>query len=753
MTGSGGIFDIMQAAAATRRVQLSDAARRLLRDCREMAVRTLPSLLSGLFERLDDALFDMADKSDRDALQTVYFDVMRNVRKARARIGDRFVRSVIDGFDRLWIARPVGSSAPSPTAEGDMTLVRDDDLEESLAVTNMISKGESLYRRELYVLNERLSSLGGGVAIDNRVNPLGPAAICNAFRDAVADLAVDVPVKLVMYKLFDKQVMHYVGGMYDEINGLMAREGILPNLIPKAHRNPVSPSLSEHRLGTASARDGDRRAAQQGMAPVDDVLGALRRLLDAQRHPPGAGQEGSEGHVDAPPQVEPADLVAALSSLQNSGAISPVDPGAPAALLAPQQLRDVLAQQFRIGGAAATRAIGPVEDDIIDVVTLLFEAIAKDRAVPDPMKVLIGRLQIPVLKAALLDRSFFSNTAHPARRLLNRLATAALGWSGEADPAKDTVYGRVSAAVERVLAEFNRDLDVFSRLDEEVAGFVEEQERGARVAEERAAQITRGREQLAFAKKRVAEEVARHLGHRAVPAPEVVRALIEDGWQDVMLLAFLRQGPQSDEWAAAVRVVDDLLWSVARKTSFEERQELLQRIPELLRKLREGLAGISFDQHRMNTLLKELQGVHIASLRPPTDPPAGSAGSGAPGPCAIGGTPPPVAAEASAARPEDAYFQQAAGLEVGSWLDLVGEHGKARRVKLSWRSTISELCVLVNNKGSKVMELELRDLADMLRAGRALPVEHADEALVDRAIAALLASPRGGDAKGAALPA
>ncbi len=747
MAGSGNIIDIMQVAVATRRVQLSDASRRLLQDCREMSVRTLPSLLSGLFERLDDALFDMADKSDRDALQTVYFDVMRTVRKARARIGGRFLGSVTDRFDRLWGGRPGEPSERPAVAEADMALVGDDDLEETLAVTNMISKGENLYRRELYVLNERLSSLGGGVPIDNRINPLGPGAICQAFRDAVADLAVDVPVKLVMYKLFDKQVMHYVGGMYDELNALMAREGILPNLIPKAHRNPVSPALRGEQPGAATAREGDRRPATHGAAPADDVLGALRALLDVQRRSPGSGETGG----DALPQVAPADLVAALSSLQHTGAINPVGAGVAAAVLAPQQVRYALAQQFGIGGGAAAKTIGPLEDDIIEVVMLLFEAIAKDRAIPDAMKVLIGRLQIPVLKAALLDRSFFSNTAHPARRLLNRLATAALGWSGEADAAKDLVYGRLCAVVERVLSEFNRDLDVFSRLDEDMAGFVEEQQRGARVAEERAAQITRGREQLALAKRRVADEVAGRLADCATPVPEVVRALVEDGWKDVMLLALLRQGPESHEWAGVLRVADDLLWSVAPKASFEERQELLQRIPDLLRKLREGLASISFDQHRMNTLLKELQSVHIASLRSPGDAPVGPARSGArPSP---GGGRATSAAPPGAGQPQDACFQQAARLEVGSWLDLLSEDGKPRRVKLSWRSNISDLCVLVNSRGTKVMELELQELAGMLRAGRALPIEHTDLALVDRAIAALLASLRGTDSKGSTLPA
>ncbi len=749
MVERGNVIDIMQAAAATRRVQLSDAARRLVDACRRTVARTLPPLLAGLFERLDDALFDMADKSDRDALQTVYFDVMRTVRKARTHIGDQFLSGVLAGFDRLWAVQGRVSSSPAEVAERDMALVADDDLEETLAVTNLISKGESLYRRELYVLNERLSSLGG-VQVDNRTNPVGSAAICQAFRDAIADLAVDVPVKLVMYKLFDKQAMHYVGGLYDEINGLMAREGILPNLVPRARRNPVSPALREEQPGRTAASPGGTARAQRGGRRTDDVLGTLRGLLEAHRH----RTPDTDDRADAGLPVEPAELVAALSSLQHAGSLTALQAGGAPGTVAAVAVRELLAQALGIGSGAGARVIGPMEDDIIEVVTLLFEVIARDSSIPDAMKVLIARLQIPVLKVALLDGGFFSNNAHPARRLLNRLAAAAVGWSGEADPAKDALYARLLSMVDRLLADFNRDLDIFNRLDDELAVFVDEQERGARVAEERAAQITRGKEQLTLAKKRVGDEIVRRLEGCTVPVPQVARTLIEDGWKDLMLLVFLRQGPESKEWGGVLRVVDELLWSVAPKGGYAERQELLQRIPDLLRRLREGLAGISFDQHKMNTLLKELQGVHIASLRPAASP-ATSGGDEASG-NARGPGPSPGVEDSGRVRPEggapaDAYLQQAAQLDVGSWLDIRAQDGRTRRVKLSWRSSVSDLCVLVNSRGSKVMDLDLQALARMLREGRAQPVARSEVPLVDRALAALFASLRDPSSEGPGL--
>ena len=63
----------------------------------------------------------------------------------------------------------------------------------------------------------------------------------------------------------------------------------------------------------------------------------------------------------------------------------------------------------------------------LDIVTILFDYILDDPAIPDAMKALIGRLQIPMLKVALFDKALFSKKMHPARRLLDALAAAAVG--------------------------------------------------------------------------------------------------------------------------------------------------------------------------------------------------------------------------------------------------------------------------------------------------------------------------------------
>ena len=94
---------------------------------------------------------------------------------------------------------------------------------------------------------------------------------------------------------------------------------------------------------------------------------------------------------------------------------------------------------------------------------MLFEYILDDRNLPDPMKALLSRLQIPMLKVAILDSVFFASKNHPARRLLNNLARASVGWADDGDRCPKSLYGQVSSIVDRVLSEFSDDIGLFSQ--------------------------------------------------------------------------------------------------------------------------------------------------------------------------------------------------------------------------------------------------------------------------------------------------
>jgi hypothetical protein len=727
-----------------RRISLDANSRRLIDACRKLVVKMLPQLMAGLFEKLDDAMYELADKSEHNSLQSTYFNTMRDLRKDRVRIDREFCREVLDRYDRFWETGEVDVSQRSfdeLSRESEMSLLDDNELEDSLALVNMISKGENRYSRELYALGRRFAHIANlADEVSSQNNPLAPAVICTAFQESLRSLPVELPVKLIIYKQFDKQVMHYVGGLYDELNLLLGKAGVIAKLTPRVRRNPVAPAVKQAKHDL----HGDSELSEEVDELQAEVFERLQGLLANRRGSSSYPAAGGVGGVSLP-SVDTVELLGALSALQQSNVVM-VPFGA--AEQHQDDLRQRLDSDLRMrDGSEVQRALGDMDNDTIDVISMLFEFILDDHSLPDAMKALLSRLQIPMLKVAIIDKTFFSRKVHPARQLLNNLAQAAIGWNEASDRKRDLLYQKIESVVKAILTEFVDDPSIFTELNDDFSSWWEKEQRGADIAEQRTTQVSRGKEQLRAAKLRVTEEINSRLQMQPV-IPHVVIALLKDGWKDVMLLNYLRQGPDSDDWKESLEIVDKLLWSVRPKEEYAERQELLRNIPELLRNLRERLNSISFDQHKMARLFKELQNCHISCLRGKELPsPVNTAMAVAEKQVSF---PDSRLLETSSlladsevietpSVPHDEFTEIAENLEVGTWLEMDQKQGDGKlRVKLSWKSDVSDAYIFVNRKGVKALDLTVQGLAARFREGSARLLSDGSMPIMDRALDAML---------------
>ncbi|MET0025572.1 MAG: DUF1631 domain-containing protein [Sedimenticola sp.] len=739
------IIDFGGAGSGERQYAVRDEYRNTVNACRQVVLQVLPRLMDHMFETVDDKLYELADKAESNARQNVYFDTMRDLRKQREGIEDNFNGRFLGRFDRFWSQGPDQTTSEELVAEFDsdqISLIENDDLEEGLAVNNMISKGESRFFRDLYALDTRFGHILGGVEIDSKNNPVAPYAVASVFRELVIDLDVELSVKLIIFKQFERHVVEYLGNLYDELNTILVKAGVVPKLAKNIRRHPVSPALK--RVGDeAEADPGDDRSGGESDPSLSrDLFVMLQGLLEQRREERGITSPGTPATLKV---VQTAELLGALTSMQQMQ-----EAGSDSNVI---DLRHRLQGQLS-GASGQGRVLGRSEEDVIDVIAMLFEFILDDHSIPDAMKTLLARLQIPMLKVAIQDRSFFSNKGHPARQLLNSLAKAAVGWSEEKSRSEGSLYARIASIVERINNEFIEDIGLFEELNEQFAAFLARENHSADIAEARATQVTQGKERLNSSRERVFQQIRESL-LRYPSYPAVVAGMAADAWKDVLLLIALRKGLDSADWKYSVELLDKLLWSVQPKDGREERQELLQAIPDLLKGLRAGLTDLSYDQHKMTRIFKELQSFHLACLKgegekghvsqveacgmlatsPHAASPEGRENTGAPQ---------GVAAEVShqgtneTAVPDDAHLQQAKAIEVGTWLDMTGANGKSFRAKLAWRSDVTGRCLFVNRKGMKVAELQLEGLAMWLKDGRAASIDRQEAPLMDRALKAMV---------------
>ena len=624
----------------------------VLKHCRELASSSLISALPVVMDKLDDALFDLANRSSNNQDQSVYFETMRQVRVKRAGIETEF-RQCFKESVRATIERLAGSKRRDPLADtstADLGLVDEDDFEETLAVTNMVQKIRGNCSEALYALERRIAELLAVDELHPDDNPFGPEAMCNAFKDACSQIDTDVEVRLIILKLFDRHVGTEVEGLYCRINDYLVEQGVLPEIRHHVKIQPSSESPSTHgpqgqdgggpypggsggpyaggAYGTGSHAPGQGNSAHGGpsgvapgtasagqqpaanaapaaavfSAPSSGVLlDALRQIMDVNFVNRGAVQSPAEGQlrvINELTHLQHGDTQAAcpeLASLDVSGVSSGTV----------NVLRD-LKQATVVNGIAEMDAM------MFDVVAMMFDFILDDKKIPAPMKALIGRLQIPMLKVAILDKSFFARKFHPARKLLNTIAEAAVGWS-ESKDRHDALYTKLEAMVARVLDEFDERVEVFTEALVELESFLNQEESRAENTANTFADVIQDRERLAQARQSAEDECTRCLDKTNVH--NVVREFIIGHWKELLFVRHFEEGDTGSGWLAAIQAMEDLVWSVAPKTLDQDRRHLTKILPSLLRRIRDGMQQLGIPGELSAKFLGVLKKLHIAAIR------------------------------------------------------------------------------------------------------------------------------------------
>src|SRR6201994_310878 len=195
------IVDLQQRQASALASQ--DRVGDLFKVVRGTALKRVQGLVATLFENIDDALFDLAEKAENNAIQTQYFDGMREVRKKRQLVERLFQDQLSKIFNEFAAGKLQAARGDSPSGgtPGDLSLVDDKELEESLAIASMVAKAENRLARALFAVNQRLSVIRGGAKIEDATNPIAPAPLCQAFRQSMRELELNLETKLIVYKL------------------------------------------------------------------------------------------------------------------------------------------------------------------------------------------------------------------------------------------------------------------------------------------------------------------------------------------------------------------------------------------------------------------------------------------------------------------------------------------------------------------------------------------------------------------------
>ncbi len=687
----------------------------LFHTLRKHTLGYLQNTLSRVLGKADDWLFDLAQKDTANA-GSPPVDAMRVLRQSRASVESAFNRHFEADFDSL--LQRISNAGKGGQV---LSLLEDEQLEAQLASEVLVDAVTRAHGPALEAVEKRFASMIGVVELKQGQNPLSATTMAEAMQKAQGEVSLPDNVRVVLFKIYERELVASLGELLTELNARMKNAGILPELgNPKPNEvEGVNPPAYQS-AAAAAAQQAAHAAAGPGQriesAAADDraTFDALCHLLHSWRPQFGAPAFPGGGQASAP-DGSPRRPLALNEMLSVLSLLQPAVPqavheamGNADASLSKLMKSEMLQSAGRIGVSPDRVNMSTEHEDAVDLVGMLFDVLFDERDFEAQSRTLISRLVVPYVKAAVMDRRMFQYKTHPARRLLNSLSEAVEGNKGEGPQERELLH-KAEETVDRLVAEFNEDIAIFETLEQELRSFLEQHNRRIELAERRATESQRGQERLEQARALAAAELARRVeGHEL---PVAVSEFLSRSWSHHLSMIALREGPDSVNWNAALAVADTLVDLLPRagkptRSANSALQNLREPIENVLAS--SGITGEAAHEtiRGMVTSLEAL-GSPVAAEKPKV-----------------------VSAAPAEARPALAIVSDKEKLDydeedvvalrelkIGVWLDLAGDDRKLHPAKLSWVSPISSRLMFVNRRGVRILVASVEELAAMKKQG------------------------------------
>lgn len=706
---------------------------RSLRDVAQQALDFLEPRLQQVFGQVAAELGSRVEAAESLEERRALLESERFLEARAAGIIQDFATEFLLGFDPATQTGPRRQGGAKPTGElGGAQVLNGEAFELSVAVSTVTSRSASRHKAYIDRITPALAATRNST-YSSRRNPLSVFRITGAFMSAVGKLHLDTPVQRLLLDAFEQQVIDGLGGLYGDVCRTLRLDTGTPDAAELA-----DPS---HDGGAELHPGADAAPGESGRAGASAEFDELRFLIHGQ--PPGGGHAqaraaGGTGGGRGAAVISTEELLQALSALHLDS--DQFEPGQPIDLsaLAGSALADV-------GGDLGQ--VDELAQDTLQLVSLLFEHILHDESISLPLASLISRLQIPVLKVAMVDSTLFDDPDHVVRRVINRLADVGLGWWGDTDEVReDPLYKTIDGIVGLIVDGCHDDVGVFAEADEALDDVASRSVSRAKSLEKRLTERESGKVKVEAARRAVQNLInSRASGLRL---PDGVRGFIRQAWTQVMVYLCVRHGPNSDQWQEAADTLDELLTlgqpasgeaDLARRV--EQLPFMLERIEHWLHvagfhaaqaeeQIRDLYAGFeelaAYDRVWFETsseyVVQELDEMEVVELVP---------------------------ADTAAQPALDASLEPLLdGLRAGTWVEFVMDGEPRNRCKLSMVFEQSRNHLFVDHRGLKVCELTAKEVAEALRDGamRELKADPVVERALDELITELRASIRAGTA-------
>ena len=603
----------------------------------ECALGLVNATAAAAAQRVCQALAAQSQSASKALDRNIMFAAQLALHRQMGAFQSRFSERLLARLREVLVPRD-DTRRTVTTDWASLSLLDDSVVEEQMASDRFGQQIGQACESELRELAGYLARITGLVNDGKDRNPLRPAVIGEAAFSAIEAVTEDAEERRVLAREFSSAMAQDMAACYSAIVADMKSRGLAPLALPprssEGAGKPRTVGHSGHGDLCNDSTDADlppsrRHALMSRPAHEHDVPGArshsgvtgprstvadadavsadgqlmslLRRLNQLASHSGEVGNAGSRrGMVSGPHD-------AAHIPLGDDDSLRPPADDAAAGLMAVNLIR---AHRDELMQASP----GKLDHMVIDVVGSLFDQILSDTRVPPQMARQIARLQLPVLRVALVDASFFSSRRHPVRRLINRIASLSCAFDDFEDgPGKEFVE-RVRSLVQDIIDGDFDQVDLYASKVDELEGFTASQVSSSGQHAGTIAVLQTKESDL-----RVQQRYMTHLrgALSAVAIQEFLRDFICQVWSQALVQASRQHGAQGELTQRLQHIARDLVMSVQPKGSLAMRKRFLMQLPALMRGLNEGMQLIGWPERAQQDFLAQLLPLHAESLKAP----------------------------------------------------------------------------------------------------------------------------------------
>ncbi|XVJ69250.1 MAG: DUF1631 domain-containing protein [Rhizobacter sp.] len=603
-------------------------------------------------ERVSQAMAGQASTTARVTDRDTLFKASQDLKQQP----DKFLSVVLDTLTENTLNELAPRTSEKRTLAmtdwQSLSLVDDNEVEDRMFADRLGQQISHASEWELREMAAYMASLMGLSRADEDRNPVRGSAVGAAICKGVQAITTEPEVRKLLHREFGLALAQLMPASYKNILTDLKNRGVKPlGLSVKAvdgpgHQLPGLNSayapLRDDRISTRSGSSGfgsssggelnsgrdlvgatskgagglARAGRGSGAAGVaasaggDAQLMALLRRLTALSSRPGILDDG--GARRSPPDTNMGDMLSATAL----GAL-----GADRGTATAEGYGDGLTGLMAVNLIRAHReelrqaSSGALDHMVIDVVGSLFDQILSDNRVPPQMARQIARLQLPVLRVALADPTFFSSRKHPVRRFVNKMASMACAYEEFDDGPGKKFLARVRELVQELVEGDFDQVDLYATKLNELEAFVAQLTHDDVQANNSAAALLENKESELRIQQRYMLQLQSAL--TPIQLPTFLRDFLSQVWSQALVLTSRRDGLNSDI-AKRMRLVGrDLVMSVQPKGSLPMRKKFLMQLPALMKDLNEGLRLVGWPEDAQKQFFAQLLPAHSESLKQP----------------------------------------------------------------------------------------------------------------------------------------